>query len=75
MAAAESFDSRKGIEILARMERLPVSWWHVRARIIVGIGTFFDAVDLLAIASALPVLVGTWQMSPQQVASVLSAAF
>src|SRR5690349_13520729 len=29
--------------IVARIERLPTSWWHVRARIIVGVATFFDA--------------------------------
>ena len=75
MAVAESLDTRTGIEILARMERLPVSWWHIKARIIVGIGTFFDAVDLLAIASVLPAVVGLWHMNPQQIASVLSAAF
>src|SRR5581483_2237117 len=66
---------RLGAEILARMERLPVSAWHVKARIIVGIGTFFDAVDLLAIAYVLPVLVGLWKMNPAQIALVLSAAF
>jgi len=71
----DAVDLRAGADILARMERLPVSWWHVRARIIVGIGTFFDAVDLLAIAYVLPVLVGLWHMNPQQVATVLSAAF
>ena len=75
MAIAQTLGSRTGAEILARMERLPVSWWHVKARIIVGIGTFFDAVDLLAIAYVLPVLVGIWHMSPQQIGLVLSAAF
>lgn len=75
MAVAESVNATTGAEILARMERLPVSAWHVKARIIVGIGTFFDAVDLLAIAYVLPVLVGLWKMSPAQVALVLSAAF
>jgi putative MFS transporter len=57
------------------MERLPISGWHLKARIIVGIGTFFDAVDLLAIAYALPVLADTWKMNPQQIGLVLSAAF
>ena len=37
MATAESLETRSGAEILARMERLPISWWHVKARIIVGI--------------------------------------
>jgi putative MFS transporter len=72
---AETLELRSAAGILARMERLPVSWWHVRARIIVGIGTFFDAFDLLAIAYALPALVGVWQMNPQQIGLVLSSAF
>jgi putative MFS transporter len=75
MATAESIATYAGAEILARMERLPISWWHVKARIVVGIGTFFDAVDLLAIAYVLPVLVGLWHMNPAQIALVLSAAF
>ncbi|HEY1505033.1 MAG TPA: MFS transporter [Stellaceae bacterium] len=75
MATAESLETRSGAEILARMERLPISWWHVKARIIVGIGTFFDAVDLLAIAYALPALAGPWQMNPAEIGLVLSAAF
>jgi MFS transporter, putative metabolite:H+ symporter len=75
MAVAETFDTRSGAEILARMERLPVSWWHVKARIIVGIGTFFDAVDLIAIAYALPAFVDSWKLNPQQIGLVLSAAF
>ncbi len=75
MATAESLGTYSGAEILARMERLPISWWHVKARIIVGIGTFFDAVDLLAIAYALPALAGPWQINPQEIGLVLSAAF
>ena len=57
MAIAATLDTRSGAEILARMERLPVSAWHVKARIIVGIGTFFDAVDIMAITYALPAFV------------------
>ena len=44
-------------DIVARLERLPTSWWQVKARIIVGVATFFDAFDALAIASVLPVIV------------------
>jgi putative MFS transporter len=42
--------------IVARLERLPPSAWQIKARIIVGVATFFDAFDALAIASVLPVL-------------------
>jgi len=63
------------VDIVARLERIPPFAWHIRARLILGIGTFFDAFDLLAITFALPAVVSEWQMSPQQVGAVLSAAF
>ena len=61
--------------IAARLDRLPVSSWHIRVRLILGIATFFDAVDLLAISFALPAIAGPWQLSPQQIGMVISAAF
>jgi putative MFS transporter len=61
--------------IAARLDRLPVSAWHIRVRLILGIATFFDAFDILAISFALPAIVGPWHLSPQQVGGVLSAAF
>jgi putative MFS transporter len=61
--------------IAARLDRLPVSSWHIRVRLILGIATFFDAVDLLAISFALPAIVGPWHLSPQQVGGIISAAF
>src|SRR5258707_1306794 len=42
--------------LIARIERLPHTPWHVRARMIVGTATFFDAFDLQVIAYVLPVL-------------------
>jgi putative MFS transporter len=62
-------------EIIARIERLPVSWWHVKTRIIVGVATFFDAFDALAIASVLPVIVPAWKLAPQQIGVLISAGF
>ena len=61
--------------IVARLERLPVTAWHIRARIIVGTATFFDAFDVLAISVALPVLVGLWGLTPSEVGWVISAGF
>ncbi|EGD54920.1 MFS transporter [Gordonia neofelifaecis] len=46
--------------INARMERLPMSGWQVKARIIVGAVTFFDGFDQLMIAYSLPDLPGSW---------------
>lgn len=61
--------------IAARIERLPHSAWHVRVRLIVGTATFFDAFDLVAIATVLPTLVTLWAMSPQQVGALISVGF
>jgi putative MFS transporter len=62
-------------QVVARIERMPTSWWHVRARIIVGVATFFDAFDALAIAFVLPVLVPLWKMTPPQIGFMISAGY
>ena len=46
--------------IAARLDRLPASSWHIRVRLTLGIVTFFDAMDLLAISFAVPAIVGPW---------------
>jgi putative MFS transporter len=61
--------------VVARIERLPTSWWHVKTRIIVGVATFFDAFDALAIATVLPALVPLWKLTPPQVGLLISAGF
>jgi len=62
-------------EIVARVERLPVSWWHVKTRIIIGVATFFDAFDALAIASVLPAIVPMWKLTPPQIGLLISSGF
>jgi MFS transporter, putative metabolite:H+ symporter len=62
-------------DVVARIERLPTSWWHVKARIIIGTATFFDAFDALAIASVLPAIAPLWKLSPQQIGFLISAGF
>jgi putative MFS transporter len=61
--------------VLARLARIPVSPWHVRARLIIGIATFFDGFDVLAMSFALPAFAQAWAMSPGQIGLVLSSAF
>jgi putative MFS transporter len=61
--------------IAARLERLPTSWWQIKARLIVGVATFFDAFDALAIATVLPVLVPLWKLTPPQIGLLISAGF
>jgi putative MFS transporter len=62
-------------QIAARLERMPVSSWHVRTRLVVGAATFFDGVDALAIAYVLPVLVDRWYLSPQLVGILIGAGY
>jgi putative MFS transporter len=62
-------------DVVARIERLPISWWHIKARIIIGVATFFDAFDALAIAFVLPVLVPTWKLNGPQIGLLISAGY
>jgi putative MFS transporter len=61
--------------VVARIERLPISWWHVRTRIIVGVATFFDAFDAIAIATVLPVLVPMWKLTGPDIGFMISAGY
>jgi MFS transporter, putative metabolite:H+ symporter len=62
-------------DILARIERLPLSSWQIRTRVIVGTATFFDAFDALSIAYVLPVIVPMWKLSPGAIGALISAGF
>ncbi|MGC2125716.1 MAG: MFS transporter [Xanthobacteraceae bacterium] len=62
-------------DVVARIERLPISWWHIKARIIIGVATFFDAFDALAIAFVLPVLVPAWKLGGPQIGFLISAGY
>jgi putative MFS transporter len=62
-------------QIAARIERLPFSRWHVKLRVIMGVATFFDAFDALAIAYVLPVLIPLWKLAPGQIGLLISIGF
>jgi putative MFS transporter len=62
-------------DILARIERLPLSSWQIRTRIIVGTATFFDAFDALAITYVLPAVVPAWKLTPGEISWLISAGF
>jgi MFS transporter, putative metabolite:H+ symporter len=61
--------------IVARLERLPPSPWHVRMRAIVASATFFDAFDALTIAFVAPALIGEWHLKPTEVGLPISTGF
>lgn len=62
-------------DILARIERLPLSAWQIRTRLIVGTATFFDAFDALAITYVLPAVVPAWKLTPGEIGWLISAGF
>jgi putative MFS transporter len=62
-------------QLIARLESVPVTRWHIRCRIVMGSATFFDAFSALSLAFALPVLAGLWRISPQQSGYLISSAY
>jgi putative MFS transporter len=77
MSASDSVAPGDGSidDVVARIERMPISWWHVRTRIIIGVATFFDAFDALAIAFVLPVLVPLWKLNGPQIGFLIAAGY
>src|SRR6058998_1300989 len=62
-------------ELVARLERLPVTPKLLLIRVIVGIATFFDAYTVLAIAFAMPQLVAEWKLTPAEVGVIIAAGY
>ncbi|WP_219413150.1 MFS transporter [Pseudonocardia nigra] len=59
--------------LVARLERVPFSRWHVKVRVIVGIVTFFEAFDQLLVAYTLPVIRQEWALAPWQLTLAVTA--
>jgi len=72
---ALSSDDRRAASLLARIERTQVSPWHIRALMVMGSATFFDAFDVLAIAYVLPSLIGIWKLAPRTIGVLISSSF
>jgi MFS transporter, putative metabolite:H+ symporter len=62
-------------ELIARLERLPITPRLILLRVIVGIATFFDAYTVLAIAFAMPQLVSEWKLTSTEVGMIISAGY
>jgi MFS transporter, putative metabolite:H+ symporter len=73
--ATSTFQSAGNAQLVARIERLPVTPRLMLLRVIVGIATFFDAYTVLAIAFAMPQLVSEWKLTPAEVGLILSAGY
>jgi len=57
------------------MESVPFSWWHAKARVVMGSATFFDAFNSLSLAFALPTLIRLWHISPQQSGLLIGVSY
>ncbi len=68
-------DAVDGAALLARMEQVPFSRWHRKARLVMGSATFFDAFNALSLAFALPTLIRLWHISPRQIGLLISASY
>jgi MFS transporter, putative metabolite:H+ symporter len=69
------FNATENAQLIARLERLPVTRRLMLLRVIVGIATFFDAYTVLAIAFAMPQLVSEWKLAPAEVGMIISAGY
>jgi putative MFS transporter len=61
--------------LIYRIESIPFSRWHSKARILIGSATFFDAFDALSLAFVLPVLIGLWHITPVQIGILISSSY
>ncbi|MDB5534050.1 MAG: major facilitator superfamily protein [Hyphomicrobiales bacterium] len=62
-------------EVVARLERLPLSSWQIKTRIIVGTATFFDGFDALSIAYILPAIIPLWHLKPGDIGWLISMGY
>jgi len=62
-------------QIAARMERLPLSSWHNKMRLVVGSTNFSDAFDSLTIAYVLPAIIPLWHLAPADIGALISIGY
>lgn len=65
----------RAAQLLFRIENVPFSRWHTKARIVMGSATLFDAFDALSLAFVMPVLVGLWHLSPGEIGILIAAGY
>lgn len=58
------------MSLTERLETLPVSRFHYLLLISTGLGWMFDSMDTGIISFVLPVLMKTWNLSPEQVGTI-----
>ncbi|HUA20947.1 MAG TPA: MFS transporter [Bryobacteraceae bacterium] len=74
-ASAEIMERANAAALLARMEGVPFTWWHAKARLVMGSATFFDAFNALSLAFALPILIRAWHITPAESGVLIGASY
>src|SRR6516225_3400616 len=75
MASQTTEPVARAAHLIFRIENVPFSRWHTKARVIMGSATFFDAFDALSLAFALPVLIGLWHLTPTEIGVLIAAGY
>lgn len=65
--------AKKVVEISARVERLPLCWFHYKMLIIHGFGWAFDAFDVGIVTFIVTALAKDWNLTSGQIGVILSA--
>ena len=68
-------EEARAAALIARLEVIPNSRWYVRARVIMGSATFFDAFNALSIAFVLPILARQWHSAPWEIGVMISSSY
>lgn len=62
-------------DISARLDRLPISRFHRRLLLVVGLAFFFDISDIFTFSYAAPALLHAWNLQVSQIALATSLGF
>ena len=63
-------------DVISRLERLPLTPFHMKRRFVIGARqTFFDLFDGIMIAFVIPALITPWALTPSQIGTLISAAY
>ena len=63
------------MDLISRLQHIPVSSFHYKLLVLIGLGWMFDAMDTGMISFILVTLAEDWALQPEQKASIVSITF
>nr|WTB11177.1 MFS transporter [Streptomyces antimycoticus] len=78
MAATNTQNTQQALQadqLVKRLDQVPVSRFHARVVGTLGAGTFFDAFDIVSVATVLSAISATYGLSSSQAGLLVSAGF